>query len=481
MKQLLKRTLALLLAVLTMATAVSAANKSGYSDVPDKHWAASSIAQCKQYDLLQGVGNGKFGLGQKMTRAAYASALCRLMGWKTVTPQKGSFSDNQDTKKWYYSAVETAAAHDVFPGHSTTCRPNDAVTREEMAAMTMRALGYSTLSGTVQEIEASASAASGETYSLPFSLSTRSMRAPLCEFLDENALRTALTEQSGELDTLAVISIDGTRAGVCHNAEEAQTLLDRVKRLYTTQADSSADFVQQVHVDSVVAESRLAGEPQTVFETLSDHLDVRARRSVTYTETIPFGTVTRENDAEYQDYRETVRQGQTGEAVVTAEIQTLDGEENERTIVARTVLRSASDEIVEVGTKNIGIGTGSFVRPVSGYTFTSAFKWRWGRLHSGVDLAVPEGTPVRASDNGKVILAENSGDGYGNYIILDHGNGFKTLYGHNSALCVSVGDIVSQGDLIAYSGNTGNSTGPHLHFEIHLDDEKVDPERFLSF
>lgn len=337
------------------------------------------------------------------------------------------------------------------------------------------------LSGTVQEIEASASAASGETYSLPFSLSTRSMRAPLCEFLDENALRTALTEQSGELDTLAVISIDGTRAGVCHNAEEAQTLLDRVKRLYTTQADSSADFVQQVHVDSVVAESRLAGEPQTVFETLSDRLDVRARRSVTYTETIPFGTVTRENDAEYQDYRETVRQGQTGEAVVTAEIQTLDGEENERTIVARTVLRSASDEIVEVGTKNIGIGTGSFVRPVSGYTFTSAFKWRWGRLHSGVDLAVPEGTPVRASDNGKVILAENSGNGYGNYIILDHGNGFKTLYGHNSALCVSVGDIVSQGDLIAYSGSTGNSTGPHLHFEIHLDDEKVDPERFLSF
>ena len=337
------------------------------------------------------------------------------------------------------------------------------------------------LSGTVQELEASASAASGETYSLPFSLSTRSMRAPLCEFLDENALRTALTEQSGELDTLAVISIDGTRAGVCHNAEEAQTLLDRVKRLYTTQADSSADFVQQVHVDSVVAESRLAGEPQTVFETLSDRLDVRARRSVTYTETIPFGTVTRENNAEYQDYRETVRQGQTGEAVVTAEIQTLDGEENERTIVARTVLRSASDEIVEVGTKNIGIGTGSFVHPVSGYTFTSAFKWRWGRLHSGVDLAVPEGTPVRASDNGKVILAENSGDGYGNYIILDHGNGFKTLYGHNSALCVSVGDIVSQGDLIAYSGNTGNSTGPHLHFEIHLDDEKVDPERFLSF
>ena len=153
MKQLLKRTLALLLAVLTVATAVSAANKSGYSDVPDKHWAASSIAQCRQYDLLQGVGNGKFGLGQKMTRAAYASALCRLMGWKTVTPQKGSFSDNQDTKKWYYSAIETAAAHDVFPG-SSKCRPNDAVTREEMAAMTVRALGYSVLAGIIADADA---------------------------------------------------------------------------------------------------------------------------------------------------------------------------------------------------------------------------------------------------------------------------------------------------------------------------------------
>lgn len=115
------------------------------------------------------------------------------------------------------------------------------------------------LSGTAQEIEASASAASGESYSLPFSLSTRSMRAPLCEFLDENALRQALTEESGELDTLAVISIDGRRAGVCHDAAEAQALLDRVKQLYTTEADSSADFVQQVHVDNVVAESRLAG------------------------------------------------------------------------------------------------------------------------------------------------------------------------------------------------------------------------------
>ena len=151
MKQFAVRLTALLLALVMTSTLALAANKSGYSDVPDKHWASGSIAQCSQYHLLQGIGNGKFGLGQKMTRAAYAAALCRLMGWKTVAPEKGSFTDNQDAKKWYYSAIETANAHGVFSGHSTACRPNDAITREEMAAMTVRALGYSTLSGTVQD------------------------------------------------------------------------------------------------------------------------------------------------------------------------------------------------------------------------------------------------------------------------------------------------------------------------------------------
>ena len=151
MKQIMTRLTALLLALVMTTTLALAANKSGYSDVPDKNWASQSIAQCKQYNLLQGIGNGKFGLGQKMTRAAYAAALCRLMGWQTATPEKGSYTDNQDAKKWYYSAIETASAHDVFSGHSTTCRPNDPITREEMAAMTVRALGYSTLSGTVQD------------------------------------------------------------------------------------------------------------------------------------------------------------------------------------------------------------------------------------------------------------------------------------------------------------------------------------------
>lgn len=336
------------------------------------------------------------------------------------------------------------------------------------------------LSAAVDAIEQSASSLAGEEYTLPVTIETRTLRAPESQFLTDEELTDDLIAASGELDTLAVISVDGEQAGVCRTADDAQALLDRVKAQYTTAADENADFLQDVRVDSVVAQTSLTDDLGTLYSDLAPRLDVTSTRAVTYTETIPYETITQENDQLDQTYRATLQEGSAGEAVVTAEIQTVDGQEHGRTILARTVLSEATDEIVEVGTRNVGIGTGEFDLPVYGYTFTSGFKWRWGKLHSGVDLAVAEGTPVYAADNGKVIVAEDSGNGYGNYIIIDHQNGFKTLYGHNSELLVSVGDIVAKGDKIALSGNTGNSTGPHLHFEVHVNDEKVDPQQYLA-
>ena len=336
------------------------------------------------------------------------------------------------------------------------------------------------LPAAVTALEQSASALAGADYTLPVSIKTRPLRAASSMFLTEEELQAGLIEASGELDTLAVISVDGKQAGVCRSAEDAQAVLDRVMAQHTTAADKNASFVQDVRVDTVVAQAALAQDTGALLAQLSPRLDVSATRSVTYTEAIPYETITRENDALDQTYRATVQEGSEGEVVVTAQIETLDGEEQRRTILARTVLSQATDEIVEVGTRNVGIGTGDFMVPVSSYTFTSGFKMRWGRLHGGVDLAVPEGTPVYAADNGKVIVAGNLGDGYGNYIILDHQNGYKTLYAHNSELLVSVGDVVAQGEQIALSGNTGNSTGPHVHFEIQVNDEKVDPQQFVT-
>ncbi len=118
-----------------------------------------------------------------------------------------------------------------------------------------------------------------------------------------------------------------------------------------------------------------------------------------------------------------------------------------------------------------------FVWPVHGI-LTSSYGWRWGRMHEGIDLAVANGTPVVSAAAGTVIVAGWMG-GYGNLVVVDHGGGVATAYGHNTSVTVGVGQSVAQGQLIAYSGNTGHSTGPHVHFEVRVNGSPVDPLGYL--
>jgi murein DD-endopeptidase MepM/ murein hydrolase activator NlpD len=121
-------------------------------------------------------------------------------------------------------------------------------------------------------------------------------------------------------------------------------------------------------------------------------------------------------------------------------------------------------------------GSGGWVQPMTG-RITSGFGPRWGRLHAGIDIAAPIGTPVHAASTGRVIAAGPAG-GYGQVVKLEHPGGVSTVYGHISRWTVSVGQAVRAGQVIALSGNEGRSTGPHLHFETRLDGQPVDPAAF---
>lgn len=122
---------------------------------------------------------------------------------------------------------------------------------------------------------------------------------------------------------------------------------------------------------------------------------------------------------------------------------------------------------------------GRFVWPLDTGTLTSGYGRRGRRLHKGIDLAAAVGTPIKAVAAGKVIYSDNKQRGYGNLVIIEHADDFVTVYAHNRRNLVDEGDTVRQGAVIAELGNTGRSTGPHLHFEIRLDSKAVDPLIYL--
>ena len=152
-----------------------------------------------------------------------------------------------------------------------------------------------------------------------------------------------------------------------------------------------------------------------------------------------------------------------------------------RTILKEEVLKEAVAKIVERGTKV----PPTYIRPLTGGRLTSKFGYRnrptagASSNHAGVDLATPTGTTIKASSGGKVTHA-GWASGYGYLVTIKHPDGNETRYGHLSKVLVSVGQTVKQGQTIAKSGNTGISTGPHLHFEIRVNGTPVDPFKYIK-
>jgi len=230
--------------------------------------------------------------------------------------------------------------------------------------------------------------------------------------------------------------------------------------------------------------------PEVIPEKLHIGQEIRLNRIVPlvtvqtteiaqYIEEIPFD-IKYENTASLYKNEQTVKsRGVKGQKDVVAEIVRNNGIEVSRREISSTVISEPVSQVVLVGTKEPPplIGTGTFIYPVRG-TLTSRYGSRWGRLHAGIDLAAPIGTPIKAADGGKVTFAGYKG-ALGYMVEIDHGGGRVTWYGHCSKLLVKKGDKVYQGQHIANVGNTGRSTGPHLHFEVHINGKTKNPLNYL--
>ena len=184
-------------------------------------------------------------------------------------------------------------------------------------------------------------------------------------------------------------------------------------------------------------------------------------------------------EADAHQHEVKIRQLEQADQAITTQIQQLRAEEEARRRAAQAAARRANRQVVQPsggrmrwpvpGRYEISSGYGSRRHPISGRS----------EFHSGIDIPAPNGTNIVAADSGTVIISGRMG-GYGNTVVIDHGNGLSTLYGHNSRNLVAVGDWVNRGDVIARVGSTGVSTGPHLHFEVRHNGRHVNPGSYLG-
>jgi len=219
---------------------------------------------------------------------------------------------------------------------------------------------------------------------------------------------------------------------------------------------------------------------QIVLGVAKPLLSVRTVAAEKYSQPIPFESEIEYNPDMYKGAAPKIRkQGVNGQEDVVAEVTRINGEETEREIVERTTTLEPVSEIKEVGTGQTPPkqSVGTFILPTRG-RLTERFAARDGK-HKGIDLANTKGTAVYASDGGTVVSASYSGN-FGNLIIIDHGNGFETYYAHNSQMLVKAGQNVAQGELIAKMGSSGDSSGSHLHFEIHRNGVAANPYNFIN-
>ena len=248
----------------------------------------------------------------------------------------------------------------------------------------------------------------------------------------------------------------------------------QAERVYTVVAGDSISLIatknnlttaELCELNGITPDTAIFPGDELIVTREEAMLEVQVTRTVTWTEEIPFSTKqTQSSDYAFGTTR-TVQEGENGVRTITAQnVYATDGTMLSQTILSSEVTKAPVDREIVVGTKLPSgsvaqVGNGTFIWPVPQYTYCS--RW-YSSGHKGVDICAPAGTPIYASASGVVTRAGyergGAGTGYGNSLIIDHGNGYSTLYSHCLSLTVSAGQAVSQGQLIGYVGSTGRST-----------------------
>lgn len=301
-----------------------------------------------------------------------------------------------------------------------------------------------------------------------------------------NRVADAIIENTGEIVKGSALIINGETVACTEAAGMSDLLEARRTAFYIENAENSAEFVEKVEVvEGYYLKSDI--EDISVIKDAVNKLQVKTVSKVITDISVGFATKTNKSSAYSVGYNKIVVSGKNGITRKTESVESINGSVTARNLVSQTVVSEPVTQVVAVGTAPVKISAedranitaAGFICPMSKGSYTISAYYGDGRNHKAIDLAAPKGTAIYAAAAGTVTYSGYDGD-YGYNIVIDHGNGMQTRYAHASALYVSRGTRVGQGDMIAAVGSTGYSTGPHLHFEVIVNGVRVNPAPYIG-
>ena len=319
------------------------------------------------------------------------------------------------------------------------------------------------------------------------------------QVISENLLANSSTKYK----RVCGIYVDGELLCATHNESDALAVLDSILAPDEKKADENTivGFVEEIeYIQGYYPEnSEVIWDTAKLIKTLQSAdspIRVKTMKTVTRYETVKYDTVKKNTSSLYKGTKKTLQKGKNGKMLVTELITYIGSKKTYTATVSEKIVKEPIDEIVQVGTKSNAYGgsyssSTGFIWPTRGansvsshYGYRSASISGWS-YHGGIDIVLGYGSsagiPVVAAASGTVVTAYSGWRGYGHTVVIDHGNGIRTRYAHMypGSIAVRVGQKVYQGQQIGRIGSTGNSTGPHLHFEMLIGGRKVNPYPYI--
>ncbi len=302
----------------------------------------------------------------------------------------------------------------------------------------------------------------------------------------KNELLENIKKSTGKMVKQTVICVDGNDMAGVLNLKEANKALEICKNNYIEETTDGCEIKSKIEIVEKYAPSMLLTSSEIAAKKLCSNdyfepIKILTYEIEEYESEIAFETEKVESNDVYEGNTKIYEPGENGIEVNVTRIEKINGRFESENVISSSVTKQAKNQVLLVGTKPRpeGVGTGSFMMPYGG-NITSRYGQRGSRQHKGIDIVGPVGSKIYAADDGVVIYADYESGGYGNIVKIDHQNGYETFYAHCNTILVKNGETVKKGDVIATVGNTGRSTGAHLHFEIRENGTAQNPMQYIG-